>query len=233
MWWIPLVITLILSLIFYYTEEYFDKVNKYNVAIISFSSGLFITYIFLSMFPELFLGIRYLDYNVFFIALWGFIILHVAEKHVFQHSDSEDSLLKEITAIRVIGFFITHFILGFALVLFFQQTSSVNAYLSLIPLAFHMISSGLLLHAFHHKMHWSKVGRVISASAITVGAIVSSFLTLPVGAYYGLFSFITGTFLYLIIRDTMPKYRKGKPVYFLLGVIVYLLILGVNQVFLT
>ena len=29
----------------------------------------------------------------------------------------------------------------------------------------------------------------------------------------------------------MPKYRKGKPVFFLLGVIVYLLILGVNQVF--
>jgi len=221
---IPLTLTLVLSILHYYFEIYADHLRKFDTHFISFSSGLFITYIFLSMFPEMIRGIDFLGDNVYFIALWGFVLLHIAEKHVSRHTKNEYQRAKKLVLVRTTAFFINLFILGMALVFFFQFGRTALGYFSFIPVMFHVVSSSLVVEHLHHRVRESLHGRLLSSGSIFLGALVAALIQLPIALYYGIFAFITGMLLYLIIKDVMPKYQLGKPTYFIVGIIIYLTI---------
>ena len=226
---VPLILTFSLSLVHYYFEGYAHHLKRFDTVFISFSSGLFITYIFLSMFPEMVKGLDFLGQNIYFIALWGFVLLHIAEKHVSRHARNDYQRAKKLVLVRTSAFFINLFIIGMALVFFFKFGKVALGYFSFIPVLFHVISSSLVVEHLHHRVRESKYGRFFSSGSIFFGAIVATIIDLPITVYYGIFAFITGMLLYLIIRDILPKYRTGKATYFITGIIVYLIIVVVER----
>jgi len=171
---IPIALTLVLSVIHYYFESYARHLEKYDIIFISFSSGLFITYIFLGMFPEIVRGFSIIGNNVFFLALWGFVILHIVEKFIYQHTNTAFLRLKRLVAVRTFGFFVNHFILGMALVFFFREGSTLTGYFSFIPILFHVTSASLLMEHLHHRVRETMIGKILSSGSIFIGPAFAS-----------------------------------------------------------
>ncbi|MBT5021255.1 hypothetical protein HOK51_06115 [Candidatus Woesearchaeota archaeon] len=227
---IPILLALFLSIIHFFFESYAHHLKKIDFSFISFSSGLFITYIFLSLFPELLTGHSLLGTNVFFIALWGFILFHILEQYVFKYIEDDRNKLKGIIGVRTSAFFINHVVLGLALVFFFKTGKITLGYFSIVPIFSHILSSSLIIEHLHHRVRETLLGRIISSGSLLLGAIIGSIAIIPGPIYYGLFAFMTGVLLYIIIRDTMPTFKQGTPKYFLTGVILYILLLFVESI---
>lgn len=225
--YLPIIATLILSAVHFFFEEYVEKLRKYDVAFISFSGGLFVSYLFLSLFPEIIDGFIFLGGNIFFALFWGFVIFHIVEKYIYKHT-SETNVKKRIVSLYTFGFFVNHFIIGVALVFIFRFRTLEFFYLSLIPVFFHIISSSLVIEHLHKGVRESLPGRLVSSGSIFLGAIAALLINLPLKVFFAVFAFIIGTLFYIIVRDTLPKYKEGKPVFFMVGVILYLLLLGLK-----
>ncbi len=226
----PIIISLFLSFVYFLSGTFFNYIRKAFLEITSLSSGVFISYIFLTLFPELFKSRVYLGNNGLFIALWGFVVLYIIEKYVMQHVKNYFVQKKRLLQIRMFGFFINHFMLGFALVFFFKAGIPVMGYVTVLPLTLHMFSSALLSEELHRKFHGTMIGKIVSSLAIFLGALVSIWLYPSTRIYFAVLSFVTGTFLYIVVRDVMPKEREGNVYYFLYGIIAYLAALGIGSI---
>ena len=95
----------IIGIAHYFNELFSLKSEKYRNKIISFSAGISITYIFLHLLPE-FIAAQ-INRFIFLSILLGFVIFHLVEKYIYQHS-SEDKLLKELAIEDSITSFIYH-----------------------------------------------------------------------------------------------------------------------------
>ncbi|MCK4383526.1 MAG: hypothetical protein KAW66_09560, partial [Candidatus Lokiarchaeota archaeon] len=71
--------------------------------------------------------------------------------------------------------------------------------------------------------------KIITASAgllgVFIGLILNVIFNLPMEIIFVLFSFISGVILYTIIREVLPENESGRPLYFLLGIIIFLIII--------
>ncbi len=67
--------------------------------------------------------------------------------------------------------------------------------------------------------------RIILPSSVLVGVIAGFlfelFLPVPEILVNSLLAFISGIILYVIVREVIPEKTKGKPIYFLIGVILF------------
>ena len=222
----PLALTLFFSITHFFFEAYAHHLKKVDVAFTSFSSGIFISYIFLTMFPEVLNGSKILENGIYFIMLWGFVLLHIAEKYVMQHTDTTQKRMERLTHVRTASFFINHFLLGMALIFFFNIEKPIIALISLIPLFFHIISSSIIVEHLHRHVRETNLGKLLSSGAFFFGALFAAMLNIPPPIFYGVFAFITGTLFYIVVRDVLPKYQQGNPILFLWGVISYLILIG-------
>ena len=70
--------------------------------------------------------------------------------------------------------------------------------------------------------------KIIAASAgllgVSFGLILNVIFHLPMEIIFFLFSFISGVILYTIIREVLPENESGRPLYFLLGIVIFLTI---------
>ena len=77
----------------------------------------------------------------------------------------------------------------------------------------------------------------ILASSVLVGVIIGTlfelFLPVDIELIYVLYSFISGVILYTIVREVIPEKEKGNPVYFLIGVVGFTLIIFIIRIFTT
>jgi len=218
----------LLSIIFFFSDFILIRIKKYKKEVTSYSTGLFISYIFLSMFPELFNGINHIDITILYIALSGFIIFHVIEKQILYKTKDKIHKLKQLYLIDQIAFSIEHFTIGFALIFFFKVSNPVFAILIFFPLMFHIISSSLILEHLHKKIHETPIKKVLHSSIILIGAIVSIFFQVSIVSYYAIFSFVTGILLYIIIKNALPQDRTTKPIFFLSGIMSYIFLLSLQ-----
>ena len=71
--------------------------------------------------------------------------------------------------------------------------------------------------------------KIIIASAgligIFIGLMLNVVFNLPMEIIFVLFSFISGVILYTIIREVLPENESGRPLYFLLGIVLFLIII--------
>ncbi|RME78731.1 hypothetical protein D6774_00160 [Candidatus Woesearchaeota archaeon] len=227
----PLIITLLIGFFIYG----FDKLSPYfehaHIRFISFSTGLFVTYLFLSMFPTMLRGREFLGNGVLFIFFWGFVVFHIAEKYVYQHSSSLRRRRSRLVRLRTLGFFVNHIILGIAVVFFFQTGQILLGYISFLPIIFHLMSSTLIVEHLHHKVRSNPLTHLLSYMSLFFGALIATLFRIPLEIYYGVFAFVVGILFYIIVRDTIPPYREGDSIYFLCGVVTYIILLLIEQFF--
>jgi len=107
-------------------------------------------------------------------------------------------------------------ILFFVFALFKALTSKTSNDIQLFP--------GIEINEEYNQPLYQKI---ILASAgllgIFIGLILNIIFHLPMEIIFVLFSFISGVILYTIIREVLPENESGRPLYFLLGIIIFLI----------
>jgi len=228
---IAFLLALILAMVHSFSEEYGPHVEKFHVHTISFSAGLFLGIIFLNLLPELFIGTKAIGQSIYLLMLAGFVLFHVGEKYIYQHVKNKNKQLKDLAAIHALGFFINHFVIGVTLFLAFSYKSIVTGFLIFIPLLLHTFSSSISLnHLDRHFSRKSALGVILPFSPM-IGVVVAFLLNMNSVLYYSILSFVIGAMLYIVIRDLIPKDEEGKPLHFLIGVLLSMLATSLISLF--
>lgn len=219
----------ILSVADYISEHLVPKKIMANQRMISFAAGVAVAYILLHLFP-LITGLSIIKGEILFVlVLAGFTVTHLLEKymHISHH---RSSFLDQSSHIHLVYFFTYNFLIGIVLSRADSQGIS-DALLFFIPFLLYIVVE-TLPQKFHLK---NPLAKVLYACAPLFGALVATFFpqlpTLSRLFYPELVSLITGTLLYIVIRQSVPSNREGRPLYFVLGTVLYATILLYSPAF--
>jgi hypothetical protein len=213
-----------LALIHYFSERFEVKNKERRHKIVSFVAGISITYIFLLLIPEVYGGIVVLEEFLFLFILAGFSTFHLIEKHIYQHK-SKAILHEELRVAHSAMFFFYHFVIGILLVQVIEL-NFFNGVLFFIPVFFHAALSSASLKRIHISMREKIFLKAFLSLSTLFGVIASYTILIPQPVIYSLLGFIVGSLLYVVIRDSIPEETEGKVIYFVLGVLIYSIIIG-------
>lgn len=211
---------LIMGIVHYFSEQFCLKYTSYYNQVISFSAGISITYIFLDLFPQFSEGVVQINKLLFIFVLLGFILFHLVEKYIYQHSP-KNKLMKKLAVEDSIISFIYHFIVGIIIVSFINQ-GVFKGVLFFIPVLFYTAVSTLPVDPTKFK----SVRLIVSTSTL-LGILFARFIytNMSLSIYYILLGFVIGALLFTVIRHSIPKGKEGKPLFFIFGIILYALLI--------
>ncbi|MBI2598432.1 MAG: hypothetical protein HYW50_04510 [Candidatus Diapherotrites archaeon] len=210
----------LLSVAHFFSEYFSVHVEKSHSKILSFSAGVFITYIFLGLLPEFAKGKEIIGDNAFLFLLCGFALFHVLEKYLYQHVKNKKELLKDVAELHTFGFFFDHFVIG--MILFFALNTE-NVFLgsmAFLPLFFHTITSSISLQHIHEHFNKNILLNIALSASPLIGVLFVSTLNPPTDLYYSIFSFLIGMLLYVATRDSLPSGASGNIKFFIGGLLV-------------
>jgi len=144
------------------------------------------------------------------------------QNHINEHLD-ELHLYTNYFYHLIIGIILLHLImhdlitaiLFFVFALFKSLTSKTSNDIELFP--------GIEIHKESSEPLYIKI--FLASAALTgvfIGLILNEFFHISIEIIFLLFSFISGVILYTIIREVLPENESGRPLYFLLGIIIFL-----------
>ena len=197
--------------------------KNYKSQVVSFIAGVSIAYLFLYFLPELTAGVKYLDKLLFTLMLIGFSVFHLLEKYFYQHAKKE-KLLKDLREIHSVLFFIYHTLLGVVLVRVFE-VGPRQGLLFFIPAFFHTAMSSVSLNEVHKSLKENFLTKLVLSVTPLIGVWIGLTFTIKETFFYGTLGFMGGALLYVVIRETLPKEEKGKPLWFVLGLLFYAVLL--------
>ncbi|MAE42882.1 hypothetical protein CMO93_03860 [Candidatus Woesearchaeota archaeon] len=212
------VLALILSVVDFFTEGLFSKGSLSKMKFISFAAGVSIAYIFLVLLPEIYSGAITINRLIFLAVLFGFAIFHIIEKYIRQNFTGQ-ALRKEHRFVHSATSFIYFLIVGFLLVKV-TGTNILNGTLLFIPIMLHIVIDSLPRRATkkHHL-------RALHASSAFLGAVSATFIEVGNTGNMILLGIVGGALLYTVIRESLPKDREGKPLYFITGLLLFTVII--------
>ncbi|MEE9223629.1 MAG: hypothetical protein V3U51_02650 [Thermoplasmata archaeon] len=214
-----LMVAVILSVVHYLSHKVSVFMEKHHYRLLSFSGGLFLALIFLTLLPEV---AEFSDsVSVYLLMLLGFVIFHLAAKFLYQHVKNKNEMLGELKVLHEVGFFLDHFILGFVLVTAIDIDPTLG-FLIAVPIFLHTVSSSISMQHIHER---AKTGtnKVILSLSTLLGVIVALALEVERNVQGAILALLLGMLLYIGIRDFIPREEKGYPVLFLAGVGVVML----------
>ncbi|MBI4447987.1 hypothetical protein HY643_03325 [Candidatus Woesearchaeota archaeon] len=222
----PLILAFLLSTLHFFSHISWRFVEKFHTEIISFSSGLFLSLIFLRLFPEIIKPS--ISTGILFFFLVGFVIFHLLEKYFYQHVKNKSHLMKDLKKVHIVGFFIDHFIIGFFLVAIYTAKTKLG-FLVFLPLALHTLSSSMALDAIQQESEAYTTKIVLSLSTI-IGAIIAAILISFTTIFYAIFALCVGAILYVVVRDMLPEKADGSTKFFVIGVILNIALIFISGV---
>jgi len=101
-----------------------------------------------------------------------------------------------------------------------ESTGSISAVLLFIPIMLHIIIDSLPRR--HTKKHHL---RALSAGSPFLGAILASFVDVGVTGNVILLGIVGGALLYTVVRESLPRDREGKPMYFVTGLLLFTVVI--------
>jgi len=211
-------LALILSVVDFFTEGLFSKSSPNKMRFISISAGVSVSYIFLILLPEIYLGSIAISRLLFLTILFGFGIFHLIEKYIRQNFTGP-ALRKEHRLVHSSTSFVYFFVVGFLLVKLAESDSGLSSTLLFIPIMLHIIIDSLPRR--HTKKHYL---RALSASSPFLGAILASFIDIGGIGNVILLGIVGGALLYTVVRESLPREREGKPMYFLTGLLLFTIV---------
>ena len=214
---VSIILAGILSLSDYVTEHIFSKKLRTNQKLVSFSAGVAIAYIVLHLLPEISSNALIDGRKLFLFALLGFVSLNLIEQFIYKEMGKLRNLSSYHRGVHVAYFFIYNFLIGAVLVVFAAKGLK-QTLLFFVPFLLYIIAE-MLPQEFAFK---SSISKIFYSMAPVFGAIAGIYSIDFLASIFGeLISFITGTLLYIVIRESLPSDRAEKPVYFIIGVLLY------------
>jgi zinc transporter ZupT len=216
---LALSLALLLGILHFFSEAIRLSENKRKYRIISFAAGISIAYLFLDLLPHTYKAAIHLKEWVFVFLLLGFSLFHLIEKYIYQHAEQE-KLAKELKEVHSISFFGYYFLVGIVL----EDRIRINileGILFLIPIALHAGLSTASLSRIHGEIReklWAKI--VLSLSSL-LGVVFAILISIPSFLDNILISLIAGVLLYIIVKEFLPEKKKGQPVFFIFGIMLF------------
>jgi|SRR3989338_5076325 len=218
---LALTLATILCIADYVTEHIISEKLRKNKKLISFSSGVAISYIILSLFPEIAASALIDGKRLFLYMLAGFVSLNLIEQYIYKGIGKLKNLSLYHKNIHVTYFFIYNLLIGIVLVNFALK-GLTQTLLFFVPFLLYIIVE-ILPQEFEFK---NKVAKIFYSAAPLFGAFFgTSYIELVASVFGELMAFITGTLLYIIIRESLPSDEAEKPLYFIMGILLYTLII--------
>lgn len=211
----------ILSFADYVTEHIFSQRLKTNQKLVSFSAGVAISYTILSLFPEIAALSSLYGISLFLYVLFGFVALNLVEQYVYKEISKLKNKPIYHKRVHVAYFFVYNFLIGLVLVNFTSK-GATQTLLFFVPFLLYIIAE-ILPQEFKFE---NKASAIVYSMAPLFGAFIGiNFLEFTKSVFGELIAFLTGTLLYIVIRESLPSDKAEKPVYFLTGVLFYTLVI--------
>ena len=218
---LSLILAGILSFADYVTEHIFSKKLMKNQKLISFSAGVAISYIILNLFPEISTYALIDGRKIFLYALSGFVSLNLIEQYIYKAIGKLKNSSAYHRSIHLTYFFIYNLFIG-AILAIFTSKGLAQILLFFIPFLLYIIVE-ILPQEFKFK---SNTLKVFYSMAPLFGTIIGiNYLGFVTSIFGELISFVTGTLLYIVIRESLPSDEAEKPLYFIIGVLFYTLVI--------
>ncbi len=200
-----------------------DKINiersKFRPYLISFAAGIAITYLLFSFLPEAYS--KSTGILLFLPLMSGFAFIHIIEK-LFYPNYSNRFMIKRVKTyhdeLHATILFVYHFVIGAVLVNTMEQNYTTGLLFLPPLLLFTTIGNWSLHHSYLQEFpNW----RMVLASSTFLGALFAkSTLNTPLIDIL-MINFVAGFMLFLVVRESIPNAKEGKPLHFLLGIITY------------
>jgi len=187
--------------------------GKYRNDILSFSSGVLISLVFLILVPDLIASNN--SALIFFYILVGFLLMHMAESFIYKNIGNKQELLEDLKFLHIFGFGLDNFLVGFIIASLLEIDLSLAIIIS-IPLFFQMLTSSISLDSIDIRIN-DRFSKILLSILPLIGAILGLFLEYEAVVSSFFLAVVIGILFYMIIRDVIPQGGKGKPILFILG----------------
>ena len=218
---LPLAFSLLLAVISIFSDKAVKHFEKFHEELMSFSAGILITIILVEFMGVVSSGALLFGQFIYVYVVLGFVVFHSIEKYVYKHVPSSKikEIRKELGMIHFAGFTVEHVILGMFLTMVWFFRSLDVLYILVVPFIIRTIASSHPIKHLGMKTFGLWV-TLVTAFAIPFGSLFALSLLGFQSALYSIFAFITGTSLYLVVMDIIPKYRKGNIYWFFIGFLI-------------
>jgi len=173
---IIIVVIYVGALIMSFTDYFGHRISglacKYRDDILSLSSGLLISLLFLILIPDL----LQIDSSsiLFLFILLGFILMHITEKYIYRHVEKKQKVLEDLKMLHIIGFGFDNFMIGFIIATILQIDPGVTIELS-IPLFLQMLSSSISLDSIDVRLN-DRFSKIVLSILAILGATLGILL---------------------------------------------------------
>jgi zinc transporter ZupT len=210
---------LLLGALHYFSENIKLAAEPKRYRFISFGAGISISYLFLHLLPHTYDVAIHLEEAVFVFLLLGFALFHLSEKYIYQHIEQEKQV-RELKEIHSIMFFVYHFLIGIVFVDKFEA-GILEGILFMFPVALHTGLSQASLSKIHGEIRENILIKIILSLSTLLGVVLAILVQVPDIVNNILVSFISGVLLYIIVKEFLPGKEKGKPLFFILGLVLF------------
>lgn len=243
---LPFALVFSLSVVQFLSSRVNIEQSKYRQQIVSFAAAIALTYLLFSLFPKTYDHSDGMNMTLYIPLIGGFALIYLLEKSFFRKFSERFSLrnLKSFhDEIHVVVLFIYHFVIGSVLLQVLEEDLSAGL-LFLPPLVMFTTIGNWSLH--HKYLEQIPLRRTLLASSTILGALFSRFIlsnesfagTLErfLLKYIGaapdvlnfmhtlemvLLNFVAGVFLFMVVREALPRPKEGDPLFFIAGLVFY------------
>jgi zinc transporter ZupT len=214
----PFVVTVLLIFFHILGEKFSEHIERFHTELISFGAGLMVGIFFLEILPQIAVGETYLSHLVYVTFLAGFVLIHVLEKLVYQRALDESEFAGDVTRFKMAGLTTYALLVGIIVVVFFEAYGDL-AYFIFAPFFVRAFALSMSSRHINEKIN-SKLNRAATLILPLFGTIIGLLLIADKTHLFLVFSLTMGFILYIVIRDMIPIGREGKPLYFIVGVLL-------------
>lgn len=221
---VAFILSLVIAIIHYSSERIKHQERPGQYRFISFAAGISIGYLFLDLLPQTYEASGHIKNWIYIYLLIGFAAVHLVEKYFYQHAPNI-RLRNRLRSVHSASFFLYYFLVGCVLVDIIQE-STVDGILFFFPVALHASLSTVSLSRIHGELEISLLGRAMSSLSAPLGVLFAFLLPVPQTIHSIFISGITGILLYVFVKELLPSREQGQPAYFVLGLVLFSILLG-------
>jgi len=222
---LALVLSIILAIVHFFSEKINITSKLWSSRAISFIAGISVTYAFLSLLPEAYETFEAQGKFIFIFIVVGFTMIHVVEKYIYKHHEQGHHIQHDLKEVHSIAFFIYYLLLG-AILVELSRISSIQSILFFIPLLFYAGIGLVSMDKIHHKISKHSLAKFGLSLSPIIGVFLAESLLKSGIIFDALFALVIGAFIYIVLIDFIPRERKGSPVFFVIGVVFYTILIS-------
>ena len=216
----------------------------YHRRFLSFAAGVSVAYVFIHLLPELHsAGVEFIhltahrsllipEYRVYMSALIGFMFFYgmehmVAWSRLTRKKESleekTEKTEKTIYAIHVGGFTIYAWLISYLLV-YDTEKGTISLILYAVAMGLHFLVIDYALYQEHGSLY-ERRGKNVLALASLAGWVIAIWIELPAHIIITILGFVSGAVIMNSLINELPGEKEGKFPAFLLGGILYAVLL--------